>query len=92
MIGSTSRYAANTIEVVTDENGESRRVIVPAAPEEIRARVVRYRWSDQDRVDSVAYEYYQDPAQWWRFADVNPEILDWTDVKPGTIVRIPYAD
>ncbi|WP_409238344.1 hypothetical protein [Streptomyces sp. PA5.6] len=92
MISSNSRYAGHSIEIVTDADGDARRVIVPMAPQQIRARVIKYRWAEDDRVDSVAADYYQDPTQWWRIADVNPQILDWTSVAPGTIVRIPDAD
>ncbi|MFJ2113937.1 hypothetical protein ACIOEX_18965 [Streptomyces sp. NPDC087850] len=92
MISSNSRYAANPVEIITGADGSPRRVIVPLAPEPIRARVIKYRWNDDDRVDSVAAEYYQDPTQWWRIAEVNPEILDWTSIAPGTVVRIPNAD
>ncbi|MFI2616684.1 hypothetical protein [Streptomyces sp. NPDC018584] len=92
MISSASRYAGNPIEIVRDVDGKSRRVIVPVAPQQIRARVIKYRWNEDDRVDSVAADYYQDPTQWWRIAEVNPEILDWTDITPGTLIRIPNAD
>lgn len=92
MISSNSRYAGNPIEIVTDADGNSRRIIAPVAQQPIRARVVKYRWTQDDRVDSVAADYYQDPTQWWRIAEVNPEILDWTTIAPGTLIRIPNAD
>ncbi len=92
MISSNSRYSGNPIEIVTDDDGNARRVIVLVTPQQIRARVIKYRWNEDDRVDSVAADYYQDPTQWWRIAEVNPEILDWTDIAPGTLIRIPNAD
>lgn len=92
MISSNSRYAGHSVEIVTAPDGTSRRVIAPKNPQPIRARVIRYRWSDDDRVDTVAADHYQDPTQWWRIAEVNPEILDWTAVPPSTVVRIPDAD
>lgn len=33
-----------------------------------------------DRLDTLAYKYYQDPLQWWRLCDANPEFYFPTDL------------
>ena len=30
---------------------------------------------DADRLDHLAYKYYQQPRKWWRLSDANPEFL-----------------
>ncbi|WP_159048631.1 hypothetical protein [Streptomyces sp. NRRL F-4489] len=92
MINSGSRYADHPVEIVTDAAGATRQVLGPAPPKTLRVRAISYRWQDGDRVDTVATEFYRDPTQWWRIAEVNPEILDWTEIAPGTAIRIPHAD
>ncbi|MFD9947246.1 LysM peptidoglycan-binding domain-containing protein [Nonomuraea sp. NPDC059023] len=44
---------------------------------------------DGDRIDLIAYRYYNDASLWWMVADANPEILAWHDLSPGFVIRIP---
>ncbi|WP_274919314.1 tail protein X [Streptomyces sp. WZ-12] len=55
----------------------------------MRTRARRYRWKEGDRVDLLAHRHYGDATQWWRIANVNPHILDWTEPESGTVIRIP---
>ncbi|MEU5425157.1 tail protein X [Streptomyces olivoreticuli] len=91
MISSSSRYARHPVELVTGPDGVSRRVISAVPQETIRTRARRYRWREGDRVDLLAYRHYGDATQWWRIADVNPHVMDWTEPPPGTIIRIPHV-
>ena len=36
--------------------------------------VVEYIIKDGDRLDFIAYHYYNDPRLWWRILDANPTI------------------
>lgn len=45
-----------------------------------------------DRLDLIAFRYYQDPEQFWRMCDGNlalwpPDLL----TRPGFILRVPEA-
>jgi hypothetical protein len=84
----SSRYAECAVATRTVGN-LSKKVLLPRPSKVRRASITMYQWKTTDRVDLVAYQYYQDPSQWWRFADVNPQILNWNDVRPGTMIRIP---
>lgn len=45
-----------------------------------------------DRLDHLAYRYYQQPLRWWRICDANPEILSPLDLLgdgPVATVRVP---
>tara|TARA_B100001094_G_C18017801_1_gene713515 strand:+ start:398 stop:703 length:306 start_codon:yes stop_codon:yes gene_type:complete len=42
-----------------------------------------------DRLDNIAFEYYQDPAHWWVLAQANHLGKGSFDVPPGIRLRIP---
>lgn len=50
-----------------------------------------YSWKDGDRIDHVAFEFYNFPTRWWVIADANPKITDWHSVPAGTLVKIPHV-
>jgi hypothetical protein len=35
----------------------------------------RHTVEDVDRLDHLAYKYYQQPRKWWRISDANPEFM-----------------
>lgn len=91
MISATSRYSNSNVVVVENETGKNVKVIVPSNARAYTFNYVFYIISGQDRVDTIAEAFYGDPTQWWRVADSNPEILDWSVMIPGTKIRIPNA-
>jgi hypothetical protein len=62
---------------------------VPSPSRSFTVNYTYYLWVYGDRPDSVAAFFYGDPSMWWNIADANPEILDWTDLQPGTVIRVP---
>lgn len=42
-----------------------------------------------ERLDQIAEKYYKSPEHWWVIPEYNPEIEDFTNIKPGTVLRIP---
>ena len=90
MIGPTSRYATSTVSVVEDDRGKHQSVNIPA-PTDKTVSFTYYQVEATDRVDMLAFNLYGSGQFWWVLADANPEILDWTDLTPGTIIRIPNA-
>ena len=49
------------------------------------------QWVENDRLDNLANRYLGNPALWWQILDINPEVLDPTEIAPGTQLRIPNA-
>ena len=45
-----------------------------------------------DRLDSLAYQFYNDSSLWWVISSANPDIIrkDSYALKPGMEIRIPY--
>ena len=90
-IQSGSRYANRAVEAVTDGNGVTRQTIMPATASAKTFTVIDHVWTAADRPDLLAGQMYGDETMWWVIADANPEILDWADVAPGRVVRLPSA-
>lgn len=88
-ISANSRYANSTVVTVT-QNGQDRNVIVPSAQRALSFNYISHLMSANDRIDSLAFQYYNDATRWWQIADANPEILDFSNVPIGTILRVPY--
>lgn len=92
MIYLRSRYAESEIEYILDSRtGTSQATVLREAPEQDLApqygRV--YFWREGDRLDYLAYEFFGTSLEWWRILDANPEILNPSQIRPGTAVRIP---
>lgn len=47
--------------------------------------------TDDDRIDTLADRYLQSVDSWWMICDANPEVLDWINLPPGLIIRIPFV-
>ena len=89
MFAPNSRYAAIPNATYTDRSG---RVIVykrlrpiPDAPVQQLHRVVQ-----GDRLDLLAFRYYDDPEQFWRICDANRALLpDDLTAEVGRRLTIP---
>lgn len=51
--------------------------------------VQKYTVSSGETLESIAAKIYGDPTQFWRIADINPQIKFPIDLAPGTVIRIP---
>ena len=88
MIGSQSRYSASKTTILQGPSG-SRMTIVPSRQVPWGFSFTYYSMKDGDRIDLLAADLYGDGALWWKIADANPAILDWTEISVGTILRLP---
>lgn len=91
-ISANSRYANNTV-VALNDGGQVVNVIVPSQPTTATFTYVSHVITSNDRLDNLANQYYGDPTQWWQIANANVDLplIDWTNVEPGTIIRIPFT-
>lgn len=89
MIFDSSRYTDNRLAVVTDPLGKQRVTILRPEPFNWSFRYRNYAWTLDDRIDQLARATYGDVNKWWIIARANPEIMDWIDISPGTVIRIP---
>ncbi|MEU7278681.1 tail protein X [Streptomyces sp. NPDC045431] len=91
MISANSRFVGSATVIATNSDGKSRKVILPKEAGIFSASVRIYTWVEGDRVDVVAHRNYGDASQWWRIADVNPSVMNWTEIPAGTRIRIPIV-
>ena len=49
----------------------------------------RYTARDGDSFESIAQLTFGDPQQYWRIADINPQVKYPNEIPIGTLIRIP---
>ena len=48
-----------------------------------------HKYVEGERLDQIAFKYYKKPEYWWIIPEYNPEVQDFTNIAPGTVLRIP---
>jgi len=85
-----SRYERSTIEFVTNTpNGDGNPIVFY---ERVLLGKLTYKdhvYVEGERLDQLAYLYYKNPEYWWIIPEYNPQIPDFTNIVPGTVIRIP---
>ena len=89
MIYADSRYASGTVVRVQDARNGNYQVAVYRNWPTIKSNFYAYTWVEGDRIDVVSNSLLGSPSFWWKIMDLNPEIMDPFDIKPGTTIRIP---
>ena len=82
-----SRYENNTIKKVKDGRTVYRSKLYPTIP--LRDDDVYVASETGDRLDTLAYQYYDDSSLWWIIAAANNIHDAPFGLKDGTILRIP---
>ncbi len=74
MFSRISRYRTFPDIVTTDAEGRTlvSKTLRPASQ---APGTFRHTVEEADRLDHLAYKYYQQPRKWWRISDANPEFL-----------------
>lgn len=85
-----SRYAQSSIDKLTTTRGLVF-TIVSSAQVDFAVVYTSYIWEQGDRIDLLADLHYGNVTKWFLIGDANPEVMDWSDVDPGTIIRIPTS-
>ena len=70
MFSRISRYQALPDTVTTDSQGRT----VPSKAVRLLPQVLgtfRHTVEEVDRLDHLAFKYYQQPQKWWRIVDAN---------------------
>lgn len=91
VIRADSRYANHMTTLVTGRDGVTRETILPKTRGAQSFTVTDYVWREGDRLDLISARQFGDDTMGWVIAQANPEILDWLQVQPGTIVRVPHG-
>lgn len=90
MIPHRSRYDAQSVYVAAGRTGDPQATVLRAViPGFSDGDFDIHIWKEGDRLDSVASHAVRDPSRWWSVLDLNPEILDPTNIPVGWPVRVP---
>lgn len=81
------RYENNKSKKVNDGRIVYRSKIYPEIP--LRDDDVYVATETGDRLDTLAYQYYEDASLWWIIASANNIHNAPFGLKDGTILRIP---
>lgn len=82
-----SRYYNNVSKKTIDGRTVYKSKIYPNIP--LRDDDVYVATETGDRLDTLAYEYYNDSSLWWIIAAANNIHTAPIGLKDGTILRIP---
>jgi hypothetical protein len=74
MFFKNSRYRKLPDDVTVDSQGR-RLASKSLRPTPDVTGIFLHTIDDGDRLDHLAYKYYQQPRKWWRICDANPEFL-----------------
>lgn len=81
-INSLSRYRYSD---TPDDNG----IVLAVKKVSYNTAVYQYTVRPGDTFDTLAAALYGDSGQYWRLADLNPQIKNPLDLKAGDVIRIP---
>tara|TARA_B110000037_G_scaffold207418_1_gene254368 strand:- start:131 stop:421 length:291 start_codon:yes stop_codon:yes gene_type:complete len=82
-----SRYENNQSKKINDGRNVYRSKIYPEIP--LRDDDIYVASETGDRLDTLAFQYYEDASLWWIIASANNIHNAPFGLKDGTILRIP---
>lgn len=82
-----SRYENNETKILNDGRTVYRSRIYPQIP--LRNDDIYVATETGDRLDTLAYQYYNNSSYWWIIASANNIHNAPFGLKDGTILRIP---
>lgn len=88
MILSNSRYSDSAV-VTQSVNGKDVVYITPSQAASYTFQYTYYVTSGADRIDTIAAAFLSDPTQWFNIGNANPQIMNFLDLEPATVLRIP---
>jgi|HubBroStandDraft_2_1064218.scaffolds.fasta_scaffold2068661_1 hypothetical protein len=91
MISSNSRYSNSTLTPATNLDGDDILAIVFTEPVNTSITYQNYVVTGSDTIDGLAYKIFGDGTLWWAIANLNPEILDFSELTTGQTIRIPVT-
>jgi nucleoid-associated protein YgaU len=85
-----SRYEYSTVDfVATTPNGDANPIVFYYMTQLGKVRFYEHTYVQGERLDQIAYRYYNDSTYWWIIPEFNPEVKDFTNIPNGTVLRIP---
>lgn len=85
-----SRYYNQLIDYVSySVDGSSLPIVFYEFDNPTKISWWEHIYTEGERLDQIAYTYYKRPEYWWLIPEYNPQVPDFTNITPGTVLRIP---
>jgi len=85
-----SRYEYSTIDFVsTTAGGQANPIVFYEFSTLGTLTYFEHQYVQGERLDQIANKYYKDSEYWWIIPEFNPQIVDFTDIPEGTVLKIP---
>lgn len=89
-----SRYRQPPVGLAPDARGRTPAT-TPLRRRPDTTGTFRHVVAQGERLDNIAYHYYEEPTSWWRICDANPEFLSplaLLGLEPVRTVRFPIRN
>jgi hypothetical protein len=85
-----SRYEYSTIDFVSKTvNGSPNPIVFYHFNPSGKINYYEHSYVSGERLDQLAATYYKNAEYWWIIPTFNPQIVDFTNIPAGTVLRIP---
>ena len=85
-----SRYEYSKIDFrPTKLNGPQNPIVFYSVAKLGLMPYTEHVYMQGERLDQLTAHYYKNPYSWWVIPEANPEIVDFSNIPAGTILRIP---
>lgn len=87
-----SRYYTSPIDFIQlEEQGDQLPIVFYEFGTLGTINPTTHIYTQGERLDQLAYKYYNRPTLWWLIALYNPSLPDISNIKPGTELVIPVV-
>ena len=85
-----SRYYASTTGYVKLTGDGDKKPILFYTPDNLtNISYYQHVYVNGESLDQIAYKYLGRPELWWAIVEYNPEVVDFFNIAPGTVLRVP---
>lgn len=89
-IYSGSRYSDAIVDYFTkEEYGPATPVVIYKFDSLKRVSYFTHIYTTGETLHGLSQKYFRRPDLWWAIAEYNPEVVDFTNIASGTLLRIP---
>ena len=90
MIYQNSRYYTQLIDYVSFvPDGDSFPIVFYEFDNPGTVKWQEHVYLEGERLEQISQKYYERPDLWWVIPEYNPQISDFDNIVPGTVLRIP---
>jgi hypothetical protein len=90
MIYQTSRYYNQLIDFLAFyPDGDNYPIVFYEFDAPGTVAWTEHTYSEGERLEQLSQKYYSRPDLWWIIPEYNPQIDDFTNIPPGTILKMP---